>query len=168
MRVLPRRFVPLIAGVALLLTSWPSHPVAQSNAIPIEDAILGTWRLDLSKSRYSPGPPPRGETRIYARDATGVIGRIERHHADGRTEVIDYRADANHDVPVYGTRAYDAIRFRRVDPHTIEGVLSHAGNVYGFSRRIISPDGQTLTVTFRREERGDMVNNVAVYRKDAK
>ena len=168
MRVLPRRFVSVLAGLTLLLISSPSHPAAQSNAIPIEDAIIGTWHLDLSKSRYSPGPAPRGETRTYARVGTRVTGRIERHHADGTTEVIDYSADANHEVPVYGTRAYDAIRFRRLDPHTIEGVLSHAGHVYGFSRRIISPDGQTLTVTFRREERGDMVNNVAVYTKAPK
>ena len=164
MRVTPRRVVSVLALTCVLLPAGVEL-AAQSAAIPIQDSLIGTWRLDLAKSRYSPGPAPRGETRTYARDANGVSGRIERHHADGTREIIDYRADADHEVPVYGTRAYDAIRFKRLDAYTIEGVLSHAGKVYGYSRRIISPDGQTLTVTFRREERGDMVNNVAVYTK---
>lgn len=166
MRLHLRRLVLTLLTALCLGASWPSRPAAQSAPLPIQDAIIGTWRLDLAKSRYSPGPPPRSETRTYARDAAGVAGRIERQYADGRVEVIDYRADAHRDVPVSGTRAYDAIRFRQTDEYTTEGVLSHAGMVYGYSRRIISADGTTLTITFRREQRGDMVNNVAVYFKD--
>jgi hypothetical protein len=165
---LPRPFVRAFLAFTVIVLTAPLHGDAQSSAIPIQDVLLGTWRLDLSKSRYSPGPPPRSETRLYARDDKGVVGRIDRVYADGTREVIDYRADANHDVPVSGTRAYDAVRFRRIDEYTTEGVLSHAGHVYGYSRRIISPDGQTLTITFRREERGDMVNNYAVYIKERK
>jgi hypothetical protein len=66
---------------------------------------------------------------------------------------------------VYGARAFDAIRLTQVDSRTTAGVLSHAGRVFGHSRRTISEDGRTMTITFRREEPGDMVNNLAVYRK---
>jgi hypothetical protein len=165
MRASPRPLVPALA-VAFLIGALPVIAPAQQNA-PASSAFnshfLGTWRLDLTKSRYAPGPPPRAETRVYARDATGVKGTIERHHADGRKEVIEYRADSDQDTPVSGTQAYDTARFRRVDDNTMEAVLSHAGRVYGYARRIISADGQTLTITFRREEPGDMVNNIAVY-----
>ena len=27
--------------------------------------LLGSWQLDVAKSRYVPGPPPRNETRTY-------------------------------------------------------------------------------------------------------
>ena len=28
-----------------------------------QDLLLGSWQLDLVKSRYTPGPPPRSEVR---------------------------------------------------------------------------------------------------------
>ena len=164
MRGPARRFVSALFGAALLV-AVPSHVAAQRDAAVQSDPLLGTWRLDVSRSKYSPGPPLRSETRMYTRDEAGVKGRIDRHYADGRHEVIDYRADLDRDLPVSGTQAYDAIRFKRVDARTIEGVLSHAGRVFGTSRRTISEDGKTMTISFRREEPGDMINNLAVYDK---
>jgi hypothetical protein len=114
---------------------------------------------------YVPGPPPRAETRTYARDADGVKGTIRRQRADGREEVIEYRADFDHEYPVMGTEAYDTIRLKRIDARTAEVVLSHAGRVYGRARRVISEDGRTLTIAFRQGDRETFTNNVAIYRK---
>jgi len=166
MRDIARRFVHALTGTlfVLSLSLTSSHAFAQSPGSD-QDPLFGTWRLDLSKSKYVPGPPPRSETRTYTRDAQGVKGQIDRHYADGRREVIDYRADADHDSPVSGTQAYDAIRFKRVDRYTTEAVLSHAGRVWGTARRVLSENGETLTIVFRRFEPGDMVSNVAVYSK---
>ena len=157
----PRLPAPLFAAllVAAITTTLAQTPSTN-------DLLIGTWRVDLAASRYSPGPPVRQETRIYTRDGDSIVGRIERVHGDGRQETIDYRAEASHPVPVYGARGYDVIRLIRVDAFTTEGTLSHAGRVFGHSRRTISPDGRSMTITFRREEPGDMVNNVVVYRKD--
>lgn len=148
----------------VLLTVLPALDLAAQAKLE-NPHLIGVWRLDLEKSRYSPGPPPAGEVRTYTRDQEGVAGKIERRYRDGRVDVIEYRAGYDHDYPVSGTRLYDMARFRRVDDSTTEGVLSHAGKIYGYSRRTISPDGKTLTITFRRTEPGDMVNNVAVYQK---
>ena len=160
------RLLLVLAGAIFVLALPIADLRAQAPSAADQDRLVGTWRLDLSKSRYSPGPPPRSETRLYARDEAGMRGQINRHYADGRREVIDYRADADHDSPVSGTQAYDAVRFTRVDRNTTESVLSHAGRVWGTARRVLSEDGETLTIMFRRTEPGDMVNNVAVYRKD--
>jgi hypothetical protein len=130
-----------------------------------QEPLLGVWQLDLSKSRYTPGPPPRGETRTYLRDGEGIKGTIRRQRDDGRQEVIEYRADFDHEYPVMGTEAYDTIKLKRIDARTAEAVLSHAGRVFGTARRVISEDGRTLTITFRQEDRGLLENNVAVYRK---
>jgi len=130
-----------------------------------EDLLLGTWQLDLGKSRYNPGPPPRNETRTYVRDKDGMKGTIHRRRDDGREEVIEYRADFDHEFPVIGTEAYDTIRLKRIDARTAEAVLSHAGRVFGTARRVISEDGRTLTITFRQEDRGILESNIAVYRK---
>src|SRR5262245_9972267 len=130
-----------------------------------QDLLLGTWQLDLARSRYTPGPPPRSETRTYVRDKDGMKGTITRKRDDGRDEVIEYRADFDQEYPVMGTEAYDTIRLKRIDARTAEAVLSHAGRVFGTARRVISEDGRTLTITFRQEDRGILESNIAVYRK---
>jgi len=130
-----------------------------------QDLLLGSWQLDLVKSRYTPGPPPRSEVRTYVRDNEGIKGTIRRRREDGREEVIEYRADFDREYPVMGTPAYDTIRLKRVDARTAEAVLSHAGRVFGTARRTISEDGRTLTITFRQENQGILESNTAIYRK---
>ena len=130
-----------------------------------QDLLLGTWQLDLVKSRYTPGPPPRSELRIYVRDKQGVKGTIRRRRDDGQEEVIEYRADFDREYPVMGAAAYDTIRLKRVDERTAEAVLSHAGRVFGTARRTISEDGRTLTISFRQEDQGILESNVAIYHK---
>ena len=29
------------------------------------DPVLGTWELNVAKSKYNPGPAPKSQTRIY-------------------------------------------------------------------------------------------------------
>ena len=154
----------LLLAVAVSFFTLDVGLAAQSVSAE-QDLIVGTWQLDVAKSRYTPGPPPRNETRTYVRDADGLKGTIRRRHDDGREQVIEYRADFDHEYPVMGTEAYDTIRLKRIDARTAEAVLSHAGRVFGTARRVISEDGRTLTITFRQEDRGILESNVAVYRK---
>jgi hypothetical protein len=165
MRGLARLFAQsLLVAATASFFSADGRLRAQSVASE-QDLLLGSWQLDLVKSRYTPGPPPRSEVRTYVRDKEGVKGTINRRRDDGREEVIEYRADFDHEFPVMGTPAYDTIRLKRIDPRTAEAVLSHAGRVFGTARRQISEDGRTLTITFRQEDQGILESNVAVYRK---
>jgi hypothetical protein len=133
-----------------------------------QQLLLGTWQLDLAKSTYFPGPAPRSETRTYTADSQGVQGVIKRIYADGRAETIEYRADYDREQVVTGTPMYDAITLQKIDDFTAESTLSHAGLVYGTARRVISPDGNALTITFQRKTADDTIRNVAVYRRVAK
>lgn len=151
--------------LAAAASSFGSEGRLRGQSAAEQDLLIGAWQLDLVKSRYTPGPPPRSETRTYLRDKDGVKGTIRRRLNDGREEVIEYRADFDREYPVMGTAAYDTIRLKRIDAHTAEAVLSHAGRVFGTARRTISDDGRTLTITFRQENQGILESNVAVYRK---
>jgi hypothetical protein len=164
-RVLQLFVLPILLCASVLL-ACASSLLAQSAAKSAEEYLLGTWRLDLSRSKYMPGPPPKAETRTYTRERDGMKGVIRRHLADGREEVIEYRADYDADYPVYGTQAYDTVRLKKIDERTSEAVLSHAGQVYGVAQRVIAEDGQTMTIRFRRETTVASVNNTAVYRKE--
>ena len=162
-----RLFVPALLSLAMVVGAHPplvGQSRSQSSG-PGEKVLLGTWRLDLAKSKYFPGPAPRSETRIYTADPDGVRGVINRVHADGHTEIIEYRANYDHEQAVTGTPAYDAITLKRIDDYTSESVLSHAGMVYGTARRVISADGNTMTIAFERKTTGETVRNTAVYRR---
>jgi hypothetical protein len=159
MRVLSRA---LLVAAAVLIA--PPLAIAQTSPISHDDVMLGVWEVDLAKSRYYPGPPPVSETRTFFRDKDGVKGTVKRTLADGREESIEYRADFDQEYPVSGTGAYDAVKFRRIDAYTADSVLSHAGRVFGTARRVISNDGQTMTITFRQED-PSLVRNIVVYRK---
>ena len=101
--------------------------------------LIGTWRLNLAKSKSSPGPPLRAETRVYTRRTDGVHGVVSRVHADGRTEKFEDMANFGKDIMVTGIPEYDSVTLRKVDDLTSDAVLSHAGTVYGVARRAIAP-----------------------------
>jgi len=63
-----------------------------------------------------------------------------------------------------GSETSDAIRMRQIDAFTAEAELSLAGRVVGQTRRVVSPDGMTMTITLRRDA-PVAVNNVTVYRR---
>ena len=129
--------------------------------------LIGTWHLVVAKSKYTPGPPPRSETRVYRRQSDGVHGVVTRVLADGKTEKFEYMANFGQDIVVTGIPDYDRVTLRKVDELTSDAVLSHAGNVYGVARRAIAQDGRSMTITFDRKGDDRRVHNVAVYEKSA-
>jgi hypothetical protein len=158
MRLLRSLIVALVAvGTTPVLT-------AQSTLPKEPDQLVGAWRLDAAKSRYRPGPAPVSETRTYVRDGDNVLGVIRRTFPDGRRQSIEYTANYDREYPVTGTEDYDHVVLKRIDRYTSEAVLSHAGRVFGTARRVIAADGQSMTITFRRDsETGVSVMNVAYY-----
>ena len=66
---------------------------------------------------------------------------------------------------VTGTPAYDAVKLTRIDQLSSQAMLTHAGMIYGVARRVITPDGMVMTITFDRHDNDRPVHNVAVYDK---
>jgi hypothetical protein len=150
--------------LAVVMDGALSLHAAQPAAVAEQDKLLGTWQLNVAKSRYMPGPGPISETRTYTRGRTGVEGTIQRRFRD--SERIEYIAEYDREYPVTGTEAYDHVLLKRIDAYTAEAILSHAGRVYGTARRVIAQSGNTMTITFRRENAPEAtINNVAVYEK---
>jgi hypothetical protein len=153
-----RLFVPVLLVASLFASA--SAAVAQHDP---EELLVGTWVLDVNASRYLPGPPPRAETRVYAKGSDGIDGIVKRTQADGKVLTIEYLANTDREQMVTGTPEYDAVKLRQIDPFTSEALLTHGGSVFGVATRVISRTGQTMTITFRRPDAD--VLNVAVYRK---
>src|SRR5262245_10005952 len=154
--------VLLTAGIFVTVSLRAPQPPPTTS----EDYIIGTWQLDIAKSKYSPGPGPVSETRTYHRGPNGIEGTIQRRFSDGRSERIEYVAEFDREYPVAGTEEYDHILLKRISARVAEAVLSHAGRTYGSARRVVDESGKTMTITFKREgSSGTTVNNTAFYEK---
>jgi hypothetical protein len=51
-------------------------------ASPAPDPAIGVWKLNLAKSKFSPGPAPKSQTRTYVESAEGVTLTIKNTPAD--------------------------------------------------------------------------------------
>jgi hypothetical protein len=129
------------------------------------DPVVGTWELDIAASTFAPGPPPKSEIRLYEPEHEGIKATVATTYADGRRIIFEYITSYN-DVTaaVTGSDTSDAIRMRKVDAFTAEAELSLAGRIVGGTRRVISQDGQTMTIELHRNA-PVVVNNVTVYRR---
>jgi hypothetical protein len=144
-----------------------SSPPDETNppAVQDQEPLLGAWELDLSRSTFSPGPPPRGEIRSYQDEHEGIKAIILTTNPDGSKTRMEYVASFN--VPtamVTGSQQTDAIRLKVIDPYTAEGDLSYQGKPVGRTRRVVAKDGQTMTITLDRTA-PTSVHNVFVYKR---
>ena len=134
-------FVTVVAVELVVLVSGTAF--AQSNP------IIGTWTLNLAKSKYDPGPTPMSETRVFeAWETDGVKGTFTRVLADG-THVnvgFSYHYDAK-DYKVSGTPDVDATAHKRVDANTFAFTLKKDGQVIQTGRDVFSNNGKIWTST---------------------
>jgi hypothetical protein len=151
--------VGTLAFVAALAATPPTPLLAQT------DPHIGTWVLDVNKSKYTPGSPPRSQTSIYAVEGpawkvttkgTGMLGQP--------TSTEFMMGFDGKDYPVRGNPDWDAISVKRVDSLTIEFTRKKGGKVVQTATSAVSKDGKTRTVTATGvNARGDKVHTVAVY-----
>ena len=106
------------------------------------DPAIGTWRLNVSKSRYEPGPAPKKETITFAQ--VGSDTKVIITGIDGRANMIATEQSANCDgreYPIVGSPYYDTVVGTRVDARSAEALRKKAGKVVQTARRVISSDG---------------------------
>ena len=131
------------------------------------DPAIGTWKLNVAKSKYTPGPPPKNSTVTYEETADGIKRTGESVDAEGKTTSFEYTAKYDgKDYPVTGSDLYDAIALKRINDQTTEATLKKSGKVVSNARRVISKDGKVMTLTITgTNPKGAKMHNVAVYEK---
>ena len=74
-----RRTKPVLAGITLMgLIASPQLGFAQSGS----DPFLGVWQLNVAKSKFSPGPPPKSQI-MYIWDDEAKIRKNSRVTING-------------------------------------------------------------------------------------
>jgi hypothetical protein len=132
------------------------------------DPQVGTWKLNLAKSKYSPGPAPKSATTKMEAAGAGTKVIVDQPQADGTVRHWEYTSNYDgKDVAVTGNNPdADMIARTRVNANTVRMVSKKNGRVTTTQTSTVSSDGKTRTVTTTgTNAAGQTVNNVAVYEK---
>jgi hypothetical protein len=158
----------LIAVATLLCVCVPiSGLTRQQSSAQVEDLVLGVWVLNVAKSTYSSGPPPRSQTRTYEAHDKGVKASIVTVYADGQSTSTEYVAAYDSiEYPLTGSPNSDGIALKKIDAFTAEVTVMHGGKPVGTARRVISADGKTMTITYQGQWAGKPAENVMVYERE--
>jgi hypothetical protein len=135
----------LVVGITLSL-GLPLTVQAQSDS----DPVYGTWKLNLAKSTFDPGPAPQSQTRTYEAAPGGSTKvTVQITSASGQTQMVSatFKGDGT-PHPVTGSLNYDMISTTRISPLQSKDVLMRSGKVIGQMIRIESSDYKILTATY--------------------
>jgi hypothetical protein len=143
----------LVAALAFTAVAWGA------------DNNVGTWKADLAKSKYSPGPAPKSQTLTIEAHDGGIKYTAHGESADGSPIHVEFTAKYDGmDNKVTGSQDFDSIALKRIDAHTIESTTKKDGKVMATSKAVVSKDGKTRTLTTKgKNAAGKDVHNVIVY-----
>ena len=139
--------------------------LAVSVALWAADPILGTWKLNLEKSKYGARPAPKSSTATFAAQEGGMI----KYTADS----IDDKSQATHtewsakldgkEYPVTGSPTGDTVVGKQISARTIEWTVKKEHKIVVTGKSVISKDGKTLTTVWSgTDEKGQTQSWTAV------
>jgi hypothetical protein len=131
------------------------------------DVWMGTWKVNTTKSKYSPGPAPKATTTKYEAAGDNMKVTVDGTDADGKALHNEWTGKFDgKDYAVKGDPDTDMRSYKKVDDSTMEIVGKKAGKVTTTTRSVYSKDGKTRTSTATgTNAKGQKVNNTIVYDK---
>jgi len=130
-----------------------------------DSQFVGTWKLDVAKSKFNPGPPPQSQTRTW--DASGMV-MIKGVNAAGKETSYGYTI--KEDGKEYSTmgaipNTADKITTKKIDANTVEANFTKAGKHVETATFKVSSDGKTLTIHAKGANDAGPFENATVWEK---
>jgi hypothetical protein len=110
------------------------------------DPVVGTWKLNVAKSKFNAGSELTAGTRVYT-EANGLYTLDQKlTGADGkvRSNRAQYRDGKEQKQATAGPA--DTTLGKKIDANTWDFDLKRDGKVVGHVHRVVSAHGKTLTV----------------------
>jgi hypothetical protein len=153
----------MLATLTTGMILWGQPASAQAT-----DPMIGTWKINVEKSTFSPGPPLKSGFVTYEPTADGMTKTTaDLVTGDGTKQHIEYTAtDDGKEHPITGAPGIDTVSVKKIDANTWERTDKKDGKVVGTLTRRISSDGKTITVTIKgANAQGKPVENTVVLEK---
>ena len=131
------------------------------------DNWMGTWKLNVEKSKYSPGPAPKSLTLKYEASQGGIRHTSDGVTAEGKATHATYSSKFDgKEVPFEGNPDADTHAPKRIDDNSFKNVWKKGGKATVTVKAVVSKDGKTFTVSQTgKNAKGETVNNTYVYEK---
>ena len=111
---------------------------------------VGTWKLNLAKSKYDPGPMPKSATDVNTEVSGAMRSVQESVDAGCKASHVEWTAKFDgKDYPVTGGTAGTTISIARPDPgdpRTVDWVWKVPGKPEVSGRTVYSKDGKSRTI----------------------
>jgi ABC-type phosphate transport system substrate-binding protein len=118
-----------------------------------DNPFLGTWKLNVAKSKFEGAPAPKSLTRTITAEGSGAKYSFEGVSADGNSYAYSFVTNYDgKEVPVTGKGTpggADSIALKRVNAHKVEGTLKKGGKEVGKVTAEVSKDGKVATVKMK-------------------
>jgi hypothetical protein len=152
-----------VAAVAVSVALWSAAAQGQTQST---DPLVGTWTLDVAKSKFSPGPAPKSITLTFSETADGMKQTSDAVLPDGQTIHQEATAKADgKDYPLSGSPIADTVSFTR-NGNARTRVDKKDGKIVMTYEGVLSADGKTFTVAVKgTNAKGQPVSNSVVYVK---
>jgi len=132
------------------------------------DPRIGTWKLNVAKSKFDPAASRKSETRTYQMSDGAVMVHVQVTLSDDSKQQVSFDATPDgKDRPYNATPAFyaDTISVKR-EGHGFVAESKKDGKLLFTTTDTFSADGKVLTLTTKGvNAKGQSVNSVRVYEK---
>jgi hypothetical protein len=142
--------------------------MAVNVAMAADDPFIGKWQLDPTHSKYESGTVPQSMTITMETSDQGIRYHSETTFSNGRHSITEYTA--NYDerpVIVQQDSGLSApVSLKRIDANTVEARYERGFKTVASSKRVVSSDGQTMTITTSETTKeGKTITTVSVFHR---
>ena len=133
-------------------------------------AFVGTWKLNLEKSKYAAGTAPKSLTRTVSADGDAVTYKFDGVSADGTSFSFSFTSKYDgKDAEMTGTGTpygADHIAIKQANSHETTSTLKKGDKIVGSTTATVSHDGKMATLTSKgTDANGKPVKSVSIYDK---
>ena len=131
------------------------------------DPRVGTWKLNVAKSKASNGNVPQNETRTYAVEGSDITGTTAGTNAKGKPISSHYIATADgKEHPGGGADPAVKLSIKQTGPGAYAGTVKRDGKVVATNTAVISGGGKIFTFeTKGTDAEGKEYTSTMVYEK---
>jgi len=135
-----------------------------------KDPFAGTWKLDVQKSKFEGGTPPKSSVATIT--PVGDKRRLVVHTVPSSGPEVTTESTAasdGKDYPMKGSATVDTVSVIKIDGRTLERRDKKNGHVVATLRATVSGDGKTMTVVQKGPTpQGGTYTNTLVYDRQSK
>ena len=138
-----------------------------STVVSGADMFSGTWKVNVAKSKFDPGPGLKGQIVTFQVVGTDWKVVVDSTSADGKTTHSEWigKFDGK-DYPMKGDPNIDTRSFKKVDDYTLDIIAKKGTKVLTTTRTVYNKDGKTRVSTQTGvDAQGRQIHNTIVSEK---